>query len=209
MAVDLDPQANLTFSLGADPNKAGAVQLFKGESNILQETEQKIDVIAAHRDLSTVRTSPGSAARLRAALEPLKGNYDLCIIDTPPVLGELVYNALNAADGLIVPLETDSNSLQGLYQIIETAQHIRNSNPALNILGTVITRYDARPKLNRYLHDVIEEKGKEAGAPLLASIRSGVSVREAAALQQSLFEYAPNSKPAADYMQLYKKIMED
>lgn len=212
LAVDLDPQANLTFTLGADPNGAGAIQLFNGTpaADVMQETEQNITVIAAHRDLSTIRTTPGSAERLRAALEPVKNDFDLCIVDTPPTLGELVYNALNAATGLIIPLETDTNSLQGLYQITEIAQHIASrSNPNLQILGVVLTRYDARPKLNRYLHDVIAEKGAEAGAPLLMAIRSGVAVREAAAMQQSLFDYAGNSKPAADYMQLYKMIMED
>ena len=211
LAIDLDPQANLTISLGADPNAPGAVQLFNGNpaTDVMQETEQQITVIAAHRDLSNETTTPGSANRLREALKPIEKDFDLCIIDTPPTLGELVYNALNATHGLLIPLETDSNSLQGLYQIIDIAQQIRQSNPQLSILGVVLTRFDARPKINKYLRDVIAEKGKEAGAPLLKAIRSGVAVREAAAMQQSLFEYAPKSKPAADYMQLYKMITAD
>lgn len=211
LAIDLDPQANLTISLGADPNAPGAVQLFNGNpaTDVMQETEQQITVIAAHRDLSNETTTPGSANRLREALKPIEKDFDLCIIDTPPTLGELVYNALNATHSLLIPLETDSNSLQGLYQIIDIAQQIRQSNPQLSILGVVLTRFDARPKINKYLRDVIAEKGKEAGAPLLKVIRSGVAVREAAAMQQSLFEYAPKSKPAADYMQLYKMITAD
>lgn len=210
LAVDLDPQANFTFTLGADPNRPGAVQLFRGTAaaDVMQTTEQGITVIAGHRDLSNERTTPGSAKRLREALEPVKNDFDLCVIDTPPTLGELVYNALNAANGLLIPLETDTNSLQGLYQITEIAQQIKHSNPDLQILGVVLTRYDARPKLNRYLHDVIAEKGAAIGAPLLSEIRAGVAVREAAAMQQSLFDYAGNSKPAADYMQLYKKIID-
>lgn len=211
LVIDLDPQANLTISLGADPNAPGAVQLFNGNpaADVLQETEQQITVIAAHRDLSNETTTPGSANRLREALKPIEKKFDLCIIDTPPTLGELVYNALNATHGLLIPLETDSNSLQGLYQIIDIAQQIKQSNPQLSILGVALTRFDARPKINKYLRDVIAEKGKEAGAPLLKVIRSGVAVREAAAMQQSLFEYAPKSKPAADYMQLYKMITAD
>ena len=211
LAVDLDPQANLTISLGADPNKAGAVQLFKGQpaTDVMQDTEQNITVIGAHRDLANETTTPGSAKRLRTALKPIENNFDLCIIDTPPTLGELVYNALNATQGLLIPLETDANSLQGLYQIIDLAQQIGQSNPQLTILGVVLTRFDERPKINKYLRDVIAEKGKEAGAPLLKAIRSGVAVREAAAMQQSLFDYAPNSKPAADYMQLYKAITKE
>lgn len=211
LAIDLDPQANLTISLGADPNAPGAVQLFNGKpaADVMQETKQEITVIAAHRDLSNATTTPGSAKRLREALKPIEKDFDLCIIDTPPTLGELVYNALNATHSLLIPLETDSNSLQGLYQIIDIAQQIKQSNLQLSILGVVLTRFDARPKINKYLRDVIAEKGKEAGAPLLKAIRSGVAVREAAAMQQSLFEYAPKSKPAADYMQLYKMITAD
>ena len=209
LAIDLDPQANLTVSLGANPNKPGAVQLLRGAAaaEAMQETAQQITVIAGHRDLSNERTTPGSAMRLRAALEPVQNDFDVCIIDTPPTLGELVYNALFASDGLLIPLETDTNSLQGLYQIADIAHQIQRSNPALQILGIVLTRYDARPKLNRYLHDVIAERGAEVGAHLLSEIRAGVSVREAAAMQQSLFDYAPHSKPAADYMELYKKII--
>jgi len=209
LVIDLDPQANLTVALGVTPtNKTGAVNLFRGTpaSDCVMDTNQNISIIAAHRDLSTIKTSQGSANRLREALEPIKKDFDFCFIDTPPTLGELVYNALNAANGLLIPLETDTNSLQGLYQITEIAQQIKNSNPKLQILGVVLTRYDARPKLNRYLCDVITHKGEEIGAKVLIAIHSGVAVREATSMQQSLFEYAPNSKPATDYMQLYKII---
>jgi chromosome partitioning protein len=208
LAIDLDPQANLTISLGANPNEPGSVNLFKGTpaADVLQETEQHITVIAAHRDLANEQTTPGSAWRLQQALEPLKRKYDLCIIDTPPTLGELVYNALNATNGLLIPLEADTSSLQGLYQIIEIAQQIKKNNTKLKILGTVLTRYDGRPKINQQLREIIAQVGEANGAPLLMAIRSGVAVKEAAAMQLSLFEYAPKSKPAADYMQLFNTI---
>lgn len=213
LAVDLDPQANLTLALGADLNVPGAFHIFDESgipvSDLIQDTPQHISVIASHRNLSTVKTTPGSASRLREALEPLNSDYDLCVIDTPPTLGELVYNALNAADGLIIPLETDINSIQGLYQIVDIAKHIaQRSNPDLKVLGSILTRYDSRPKLNRHLYNVIAEKGSAVGVPLLTAVRSGIVVREAAAFQANLFNYAGKSKPAADYMKLYNMIME-
>lgn len=210
LAIDLDPQANLTFSLGADQNKPGGYQLLNGTpaEQLIQKTAQGIDAIAASPDLATEKTKPGSALRLRDALEPIKKGYDLVIIDTPPTLGELQYNALYAATGLVIPLEADTYSLQGLYQIADIANQIKARNAALHILGVVLTRYNPRPKISRYLHDTIAEKGQEVGAPLLATVRSGVAVSEAAAMQQSLFEYAPNSNPAQDYKTIYKKIME-
>jgi len=177
-------------------------------ADLMQHTAQGIHAIAASPDLSAERTTPASAKRLQKALEPVKGQFDLIIIDTPPQMGELTYNALQASTGLIVPLETDTNSLQGLYHIADIAQQMQHSNPDLSIIGVILTRYDSRPKINRYIKSVIEEKGQEIGAPYLMEIRNGVAVREAAAMQQSLFDYAPHSKPAADYKKLYKIIME-
>jgi len=210
LAIDLDPQANFTFAIGADQNNPGSYALLHGTpaADLMQHTAQGIHAIAASPDLSAERTTPASAKRLQKALEPVKGQFDLIIIDTPPQMGELTYNALQASTGLIVPLETDTNSLQGLYHIADIAQQMQHSNPDLSIIGVILTRYDSRPKINRYIKSVIEEKGQEIGAPYLMEIRNGVAVREAAAMQQSLFDYAPHSKPAADYKKLYKIIME-
>ena len=208
LAIDLDPQANLTYTLGANPNEAGSYELLHGAEpkQLIQQTEQHIDTITASPDLATEQTKPASAKRLQAAIEPLKKKYDFIFIDTPPTMGELTFNALQASTGLIIPLEADSNSIQGLYQITDIAHQMQRHNPSLKILGTVITRYDNRPKLNRYLQEQIADKGKEAGAPLLTAIRAGVAIKEAQALQQSLFDYAPKSKPAQDYMKLFEML---
>lgn len=208
LAIDLDPQANLTYFLAGDQNRPGAYQLLHGADprQLIQATTQRIEAIAASPDLATEKTTPGSAKRLQAALEPLKGSYDFIFIDTPPTMGELTFNALQAATGLLIPLETDNSSLQGLYQITDIAHQMQRSNPALSIIGTVLTRCDTRSKLNRYMQDVISKTGKEIGAPLIAAIRPGIAIREAQAMQQSLYKYAPKSKPAADYLQLYKSI---
>lgn len=208
LAIDLDPQANLTFFLSADQNKPGSYQLLHGTApgEVIQKTEQNIDVIAASPDLSTEKIKPGSAKRLQQAIKPIKGNYDYIFIDTPPQMGELTYNALEASTGLLIPLETDSSSLQGFYQITDIAHQLQDSNPDLSIIGVILTRYDSRPKINRHLQDVIEKAGDLIEAPYLMGIRPGISIREAQALQQSLFDYAPKSKPAVDYMELYKKI---
>lgn len=211
LAIDLDPQANFTFFIGADQNTPGSYQLLHGAEpgQLIQQTEQGIAAIAASPDLATERTTPASAKRLQQAIEPLKGNFDLIIIDTPPQMGELTFNALQAATGLIIPLETDNSSLQGLYQITDIAHQMQRSNPALSIIGVILTRYDNRPKLNRYLRDVIADKGQEIGAPFLMGIRHGIAIREAQAMQQSIFDYAARSKPAQDYKALYEMIRED
>ncbi len=209
LCIDLDPQANLSAFIGADPNQAGSYQLITGSepAQLIQETEQGIKAITGSPDLATITTSPGSAARLQRAIDPIIRKFDFIFIDTPPQMGELTYNALQACTGLIIPLETDESSLQGLYQITDIAEHIKqNSNPGLSIIGTVITRYNAQTKFDRYIRDIIAEKGQEVGAPLLQEIRKGIAIKEAHGFRQSLFEYAPRSKPAADYMELYNKI---
>lgn len=205
LAIDLDPQGNLSFALAADQLRPGSYHLLHGAeaAEVTQITAQGISVIAASPDLATEKTAPASARRLQAALAPLQKRYDYVFIDTPPQMGELTFNALQAATGLIIPLETDNSSLQGLYQIADIAQQMQRSNPALRITGTILTRYDGRPKINRYLRDVIAEKGQEIGAPFLMAIRAGVSIREAQALQKSIFDYAPRSNPAQDYKTLY------
>lgn len=208
LAIDLDPQANFSYTIGADQNAPGSYQLLHevDPAQLIQTTPQGIDAIAASPDLATERTKPASAKRLQAAIEPIKKRYDFIFIDTPPTMGELTFNALQAATRLIIPLESDNSSLQGLYQIVDVAHQMQRSNPALSILGTIITRYDARPKLNRYLQEVIADKGAEIGAPFLMAIRAGVAIREAQAMQQSLYQYAPRSKPAQDYKQLFDLI---
>ena len=118
----------------------------------------------------------------------------------------MTFNALRASTGLLIPLETDTNSLQGLYNVVDIARQMQGHNDALQILGTVLTRYDGRSNLNKYLKATIEENGQEAGAPLLGTIRAGVAIREAQALQRNLYEYAPKSNPARDYMELYNAI---
>lgn len=210
LAIDLDPQANLTFFLGADQNSGGSYQLLQGANpaQLIQDTAQGISVISGSPDLATERTKPGSAKRLQDALQAVRKDFDFIFVDTPPQMGELTFNALQAATGLIIPLETDNSSLQGLYQIADIAHQMQNTNPGLRIFGAILTRYDSRPKLNRYLSDIISEKGQEIGAPLLMGIRPGIAIREAQALQLSIYDYAPNSNPAQDYKKLFEVIQE-
>lgn len=211
LAVDLDPQANLTMALGANQNEAGAYDLIRGAGDprdTIQPTAQGVDVIAGGPDLATLKTTAGSANRLRDALQPIQGSYDLIMIDTPPTVGEMQYNALEAATGLIIPIEADNFSLQGLYQIIDVAKQFQRTNPRLQILGTVLTRYDGRSKISQYYRDVITEKGDAEGAPVIGIIRQGVAVKESAAFQANLFDHAPKSNPAKDYRELYAAIRE-
>lgn len=208
LAIDLDPQGNLSFALGADVNRGSSFRVLSGSpaAEQIQQTEQGIDVIPAAWELSTITTAPGSARRLQKALLPIRDEYSTIIIDTPPTPGELQYNALQASTGIIIPLMADAYSVNSLYQITDEAVAIMQSNPELSYTGVLITRYNDRSTISKQMRDAIQQAAEELSIPYLGEIRNGVVIQEAAALQLSLYEYGAKSKPAADYMSVYKQI---
>ena len=210
LAVDLDPHANLTAIMGADPNRPGVFEALHGgdPAKLIQKTGQGVYVLSAAPSLAAEKTSPASGKRLKNALEPIMGSYDLAFIDCPPTSGEMVFNALFASTVLIIPVETDLSAIQGLYGIMDLARIIQRNNPGLSEFYTILTRYDGRSKINRFMKDQIQQTAAAVGAPLIGEIHNAVAVREAQAMKQSLFDYAPRSKPASQYLELYKKIME-
>lgn len=211
LAIDLDPQGNLSFALRADTRGAGAFEFLNGADfrNVIQTTAQGLDVIPASWNLATITSGKGTARRLQQAIGQITGLYDLITIDTPPTAGELQYNALQAATGLIIPLQADIYNMQSLYQITDAARQIQGSNPALSIMGFILTQYDGRSTISRQMKEVITDQAAAMGVPYLGAIRAAVAVKEAAALQRSLFEYARRSKPAADYLEIYNRIMQE
>ena len=208
LVIDLDPQSNLTYFLAADGSKAGSYELLNGQPAEVQHISANLDAIAASWDLQTIVTTDGSARRLKTALRPLQGFYSLVIIDTPPTAGELQYNALMASDSLVIPLQADICGLQGLYQMASTARRMQRSNSALTIKGYILTRYSSRSTIARQMAQTIQERAEALNIPFLMAIREGVAIREAQTLQRDLYQYAPTSKPAADYMALYEKLMQ-
>lgn len=206
LLVDLDPQGSATKQMGGSKEEPGAFELFRGAKpeEVTQHTPQNIDLIAGCRDLSTLTTSKGSARRLALALDEIRGKYDIIAIDLAASMGEMLYNALYACDKLIIPMETDSGGIDGLLEVIETAESIRPEN--LPEIGVIITRYDGRANINKQIKEQMADGARSVGAKYWGEIRAGVAIREAQMLHTSIYDYAPKSKPALDYMELYKKI---
>ena len=209
LAVDMDPQGSLSYYLGGDAGKPGSWQVLQGHpaAGAVQSTPQGIDLIAGSQDLALASSSAGSAMRLKRAVKPLEWAYDLIIIDCAPHIGELLFNGIYAADMLLIPMTTDSLSIQGLSQIMEIGRRIAKNSSSSFTAGSILTMYDKRSKINRFYRDNVAEIGAKIGAPLIGTIRRGVAVQEAQLYQKSLYEYAPKSKPAQDYLDLFHKIM--
>lgn len=208
IGIDLDPQGDLTYCLAGDLHAPGSYELLQGapSSEVIQHTRQKVDIIAGTPELQTLASMRGSARRLQESIEPLKSIYDLIIIDTPPTAGELQYNALQAAERLLIPLVTDAYSLNALQQVADTADLVRQSNPGLKIAGVIVTQYDARAIINRQMLDTVKAAAEARNIPFLGTVRKAVAAAEAAALRRSIYEYAPKSNPAVDYMEIYSKL---
>ena len=210
LCIDLDSQANLTAALDGSTDAMTAIDFLNDPAAALeciQATHQGIDLVAASYDLATLRTETGSARRLQRAIETVSTQvqYDLVIIDTPNN-GEAQYNALQASSDLIVPLGPSLFDRQGLYTMAATAAAIKNTNPNLKLTGYLVTNYNGRSNIAKTIEEAIEADALAHNIAKLGVIRQGVAIREAQALRVSLFEYAPKSKPAQDYMNILKKL---
>jgi len=213
--VDLDAQGNLSYSLGATDTGLSILDVLVGNTDALtalQHTQQG-DIIASCAGLAsadTVITSTGKEYKLREALAPIKGKYDFIIIDTAPALGILTVNALTACTWAIVPAQADIFSLQGIGQLYTTIDAVRRyCNPELTIKGILLTRHNSRTILSRDLTAMIEQTAERLHTKLFTTvIRETVTIKEAQASQQGIFDYSPKSNAAQDYGALLDEILE-
>ncbi len=208
LAIDLDPQADLTFMLGADQDLQGSYEFITGAAAAdTIQTIDNIDVMASSTDLAALTSSKGSAARLAKALELIKANYDLIIIDIPPTEGELQYNALMASTGLIIPLQADGLNLKNMQQTIDLARQIQTKNSQLAIKGILFTANSERSTIARQMQDSIINEAMDQGINYLGDVRKCVSIKEAQAMQQSLYSYAPKCTAAEDYLSILRRLV--
>ena len=215
LMVDLDPQSNLTLIAGADSDGRTIKDVFDKTCSVeeaIVTTEGQGDILPSTLLLASADNtynSPGREYMLSIALNKVKDRYDFILVDTPPSIGVLVFNALTAADHVIVPIATDVFSFVALEQLSQTLQAIVDAtNPHLSTLGIVITNYVGRSNHDKNHVQVVRDSEELLNARSFDTlIRYGSVVREAELMREPLSSYAPRSKQAADYEALTDEIL--
>ena len=210
LLVDLDSQGNLTDSLG-QVISYGVQALFNDPDRLKGEIvhTSRADLLPANPFVVADTAGPDPYA-IKSALEQVRGDYDYCIIDTAPGLGNILLNALTASDSVIVPILAEPYSLAVLTQLYDTIKAVKEgTNKDLEISGLLLTKYNSRISLNKQVATLLETcAGPQYGTRLYKTrIREGVAVREAQVNRVSLFQYAPRSNVAIDYMNFIKEFL--
>jgi chromosome partitioning protein len=213
LAVDMDPQGNLTMSQGVDPDKVE-----KSMFDVLVHrmpiseviVEKEIDVAVASIDLAgaeiAMSAQIGRERSLQKALDEIRNDYDFVCIDTPPSLGLLTVNALTAANKVIVPVQCEYLSMRGLVQLQNTLQMIReNLNPGVEIEGILPTMLDSRTVHAKEAIAILEENFGDL--VFESRIRKAIKFAEAPVRGTSVLKYDPNSKAARAYRELAKEVL--
>jgi chromosome partitioning protein len=214
LAIDLDPQGNLTMSQGFDPDgiEQSMFDVLVHKLPIDQVIQPaEVDVAVSSIDLAgaelALSSLIGRERALEKALAPIRERYDYVLIDTPPSLGLLTINALVAADGVIVPVQCEYLSLRGLVQLESTLAMVReNLNPSVEILGILPTMFDPRTIHAREAVEILEEN---FGDLVFGSrIRKTVRYAEAPVKGSSILKYDPKGPAAEAYRELAREVLD-
>jgi len=213
LAVDLDPQGNLTMSQGWNPDEIER-SMFDVLVHKLPIEEiirpAEIDVAVSSIDLAgaelALSSMIGRERALEKALSPVKTKYDYVLIDTPPSLGLLTINALVASDGVIVPVQCEYLSLRGLVQLENTLTMIReNLNPEVGIQGILPTMFDNRTLHSREAVEILQENFGDL--VFGTRIRKTIRYAEAPVKGSSVLKYDPTGSAAEAYRELAKEVL--
>lgn len=220
LAVDFDPQANLTTCFGAEDVDVAIGDLMMAviEDEELPEREEYIwerngvDFIPSSIQLSAVeaklRLEMGTEKMLTTILEPLKGDYDYILIDTSPSLGALNINAMAAADEVIVTVNPQLLAMMGLQDFLKSVKKIKSRlNEKLNVAGILLTMCDARTILCKTITEQVAETFQGQIRIFESKIPNTVKVGESVYYSEPLIEYAPDSNACRAYNKLAGEVI--
>lgn len=211
LLIDLDPQGNLSQSLGVKTTERTVYGAMRGEYPLTPvKINDKLSVVPSNIDLAGAEIELSSEAGreffLRELIEPLKKNHDYILIDCPPSLGLLTLNGLTAADEVYVPMQSEYLAMHGLSKLLEIVEKTKKRlNKNLILGGVILTMHDARKVLHRDIAKTINANFKDK--VFKTKIRDTVALAEAPTKGVDIFRYAPKSNGAVDYSDLCKEIL--
>mgnify|MGYP000847477959 FL=1 len=213
LVIDFDPQAHLTYSLGLDAHqlKSTIYDVMRGTVSVDEAAMdiKGMKVLPANLDLSRLETEMIALSKKEFVLKSRLADlsvFHYVIIDCPPASGLLTVNALVACQDVYIPLQMEFLALKGMSRLLnliaEVKKKYNKNGPAYRVIPT---RYDARKRLNNAIMDKVRER---FGDRVFKSvIRENIAVAEAPSFGQSIFEYAPKSHGAEDYLALCREML--
>lgn len=216
LLVDCDPQGNATSGLGLDPRSLpqSLYHVLTGEAevaSVIQKTTyDNLHVLPSNVDLAGASIElvevEGREQLLEQKLHEVSDEYDFVLIDCPPAVGVLTINGMVGADEILIPVQTEYYALEGLSQLLRTIELVQEHlKPRLQVLGAVLTMYDAR---NRLSESVVEDMHQHFPYHVFETIiPRNVRVAEAPSHGKAVTDYAPRSRGAESYKQLAEEIV--
>lgn len=216
LLVDIDPQGNTSIVF------CDIHQIPYSTYDVLSDSKVKMEDIIQHTSVHHLDLAPAKIAlaklesqlvgeldapfRLKDALAPLRHNYDVIVIDTPPALGIATVNALVASSHLLVPIQASYFALEGTDDLLETMEKVKaRANPELKIIGVLITLVDKRTKLSKDITSQI--KKVFCNNVFRTTISKSVRLEESPAYRESIFTFAPDSSGALEYFKLSEEVL--
>ena len=215
LLIDSDPQGNSTTGLGITKpeNQKTLYDVLLhsvAATDAIITTTSGVDIVPADQNLVATNLDlvdqTDREKRLRTALEPILSKYRFVLIDCPPALDLLTLNALVASNSVLVPIQCEFFALEGISQLIDTIDRIRDTfNPTLKVEGVLLTMYDDRTNLTRQVeNDLREFFGNEVFRTV---IPRSIRLAEAPSFGKTILDYDPRSRGAEAYIQLAKEIL--
>lgn len=212
--IDLDSQANLTTMISPIPPEDHKASIRDAFLDKKQLNVEKIDdcqyLIPSELSLSNfdrdTASITGREYLLLDLIGPLKKKYDYIVIDCPPALGLITYNALIASDHLVMVATPDGLAYQGMVMVANLYADVRSNsrlNPDIKLSGVIITKYERNKLSDMYVQKVRDELGDVFIEPL---VTKATKVAQAGSFNQSIFDYDPSGKVTKQYLELAKRL---
>ena len=217
LAIDMDPQGNMSSGLGLDKDSIDKTiyDMIIGENDVEEVidhgTIDNLDILPSNVDLSAVEIElidvDNKEFIVKDAIQKIRDNYDYIIIDCPPSLSLLTINAMTTADSVLVPIQCEYYALEGLSQLIHTVELVKERlNSNLEIEGVVFTMYDARTNLSLQVVENVKDNLQQNIYKTI--IPRNIRLAEAPSYGTPINQYDPKSAGAESYMRLAEEVIE-